>query len=53
LITVLLPFKDASGTMTLQLKREGSTYWAHMGNTVHSLNVRVFDRGEMPEFEVR
>ena len=53
LITVLLPVKGTGRAGTLQLKREGDTYVAQIGNALHTAEVRVFDRGENPEFEVR
>lgn len=53
LVTVLLPFKGTSGTGTVQLKREGNTYSAHIGDASRAVNVRVFDTGAVPEFEVQ
>jgi hypothetical protein len=54
MVTVLMPFKgQTSGTGTVQMKKEGNEYHAHIGISARSVNLRVIDAGPIPAFEIK
>jgi hypothetical protein len=52
LVTVLLPLASGGGGGTARVDREKSMYTAHIASGTHSITVRIFDTGAVPEFEV-